>query len=57
MILRKCLKDYKILQTINLGKWQKMNLKKIYKNIIKVQLDKSNNVYGMFDRTIDDGRN
>ena len=31
--------------------------KEVYKNIINVQLDKSNNVYGMFDRTIDDGRN
>ena len=29
-------------------------LKEIYKNIINVQLDKSNNVYGMFDKTIDE---
>ena len=29
-------------------------LKVIYQNIINVQLEKSNNVYGMFDKTIDE---
>ena len=29
-------------------------LKEIYKNIINVQLKTSNNLYGMFDKTIDE---
>ena len=31
MISRKCLKDFKILQTINFGKRQRKNLKKFTK--------------------------
>ena len=30
------------------------DLKEIYKSIINVQLKTSNNLYGMFDRTIDE---
>ena len=50
-------KMFEIFENTPNNKFRKVaekELKKIYKNIINVQLDKSNNVYGMFDKTIDE---
>ena len=50
-------KMYEILENTSNKNFRKVaedELKEIYKDILNVQLDKSNNVFGMFDKTIDE---
>ena len=50
-------KMYERLENTSNKKFRKVaedELKEIYKDILNVQLDKSNNVFGMFDKTIDE---
>ena len=50
-------KIYERLENTSNKKFRKVaedELKEIYKDILNVQLDKSNNVFGMFDKTIDE---
>ena len=48
---------YERLENTSNKKFRKVaedELKEIYKDILNIQLDKSNNVFGMFDKTIDE---
>ena len=50
-------KMYERLENTSNKKFRKVaedELKEIYKDILNVQLDKSNNIFGMFDKTIDE---
>ena len=50
-------KIYERLENTSNKKFRKVaedELKEIYKDILNIQLDKSNNVFGMFDKTIDE---
>ena len=51
------LHNYERLENTSKKKFRKVaedELKEIYKDILNIQLDKSNNVFGMFDKTIDE---